>query len=64
MRAYLEATSPRSYIHKDLERIEKLIGAASPTSDQLHMNDLKYAGFSMAAYTEAVGKYIGRHKKK
>src|SRR5678815_1505110 len=54
MRAYLKTTSQRAYIHKDLERIEKLIGAASATSDQPHSNNLKYAGFSMAAYTKAI----------
>ena len=63
MRAYLEATSPRSYIHKDLERIEKLIGAASSNSDQPHRNNLKYPGFSMAAYTDAVNRYIERMSK-
>ena len=63
MRAYLKTTSQRAYIHKDLERIEKLIGAASPNSDQPHSNNLKYPGFSMAAYTKAVSRYIERHKK-
>ena len=63
MRAYLETTPTRSYIHKDLERIEKLIGASSATSDQPHSNNLKYAGFSMAAYDEAVNRYIERARK-
>ena len=64
MRAFLKTTSPRSYIHKDLERIEKLIGAASSSSDQPKRNNLKYAGFSMAAYTEAVKRYIERARKR
>jgi hypothetical protein len=64
MRAYLKTTSPRRAIYKDLESIEKLIGAASPTSDQPHSNNLKYAGFSMAAYTDAVNKYIERNRKR
>jgi hypothetical protein len=64
MTAFLKTTSPRSYIHKDLERIEKLIGAASYSSDQPHRNNLKYPGFSMAAYTEAVSRYIERATKR
>lgn len=64
LKAFLKTTSPRSYIHKDLERIEKLIGAASATSDQPHSNNLKYAGFSMAAYSEAVNRYLERMRKK
>jgi hypothetical protein len=64
MGAYLEATSPRAYIHKDLERIENMIGAASSDSDQPHRNNLKYPGFSMAAYTEAVNNYIERTTKR
>jgi len=64
MRAYLETTPTRSYIHKDLERIEKLIGAASSSSDQPHSNNLKYPGFSMASYTKAVNNYIERARKR
>jgi hypothetical protein len=64
MRAYLETTPTRSYIHKDLERIEKLVRAASATSDQPHSNNLKYAGFSMAAYTKAINNYIERARKR
>jgi hypothetical protein len=63
MSAYLKTTSARSAIHKDLERIEKLIGAASATSDQPHTNNLKYPGFSPSAYTEAVNRYIERMSK-
>ena len=64
LKAFLKTTPTRSYIHKDLERIEKLIGAASAVSDQPHSNDLKYPGFSMAAYTEAVNNYIERARKR
>jgi hypothetical protein len=60
MSSYLKTTSQRAYIHKDLERIEKLIGAASATSAQPHSNNLKYAGFSTAAYTDAVNRYLER----
>ena len=63
MSAYPESTSQRTYVHKDLERIEKLIGAASSSSDQPHSNNLSYAGFSIAAYTEAVNTYIERMSK-
>jgi len=58
MRSYEKATSPRRTIHKELKEIEKLIGAASPTDEQPHPNSLNYAGFSAAAYTEAVNKYV------
>jgi hypothetical protein len=64
MSSYLKTTSQRAYIHKDLERIEKLIGAASATSDQPHSNNLKYARFSMAAYTKAINNYIERARKR
>ncbi len=63
MREYVKTTSPRRAIHKDLESIEKLIGAASPNSEQPYSNDLKYAGFSASAYTAAVNKYIERFQK-
>ena len=58
MRAYAKTTSPRRAIHKELEDMEKLIGAVSPTSKQPHTNKLKYAGFSKEAYAEAVSRYI------
>jgi hypothetical protein len=58
MREYEKCTSPRRAIHKELKDIENLIGAASPTAEQPHLNNQKYAGFSTAAYTEAVNKYV------
>jgi hypothetical protein len=64
MRAYAKTTTPRTYIHKDLERIEKLIGAASSNSEQPHTNNLKYFGFSAAAYSEAVNRYLARFTKR
>lgn len=57
MRAYKKTTSPRRAIHKELKDIEELIGAASATSNQPHENILKYAGFSIEAYNEAVDRY-------
>jgi len=63
MRAYAKTTSPRRAIHKELEDVEKLIGAASPTSKQPHSNNLKYAGFTKESYEEAVDRYIGRFEK-
>ncbi|HEU0143522.1 MAG TPA: hypothetical protein VFQ47_01935 [Nitrososphaera sp.] len=58
MRAYSKTTSPRRAVHKELEDIEILIGAASSASEQPHSNNLKYAGFSEEAYAEAVKRYI------
>ena len=58
MREYEKSTSPRRAIHKELKDIENLIGAASPTAEQPHPNNQKYVGFSTAAYTEAVNKYV------
>jgi hypothetical protein len=57
-RAFAKMSPERSYIHKDLERIETLIGAARPTDEQPNTNNLKYPGFSEAAYTQAVNKYL------
>lgn len=51
------AASPHRAIHKQLEYIEKFIGAAPYTSEQPHSNNMRYAGFSAAAYDEAVKKY-------
>lgn len=58
MRAYEKATSPSRAIHKELKHIEDFIGAASPTSEQPQPNNRKYAGFSTAAYAQAVNKYV------
>ena len=58
MKAHAKTTSPRRGIHKELEDIERFIGAASSTSEQPHFNNMKYAGFSAAAYDEAVRRYI------
>ena len=58
MRAYAKTTTPRRAIHKELEEMEKFIGAASYRSEQPHSNNMRYAGFSAAAYAEAVKKYI------
>ena len=57
MRAYAKTTSPRRGMLNELKDIQELIGAASPTSEQPCANNLKYAGFSTAAYDEAVNKY-------
>ena len=64
MQAYSKTTSPRRAVHKELKGIEALIGAASPTSEQPHSNNLKYAGFSIEAYTEVVNRYIEDFSKK
>jgi len=58
MSAYSKTTSARRAIHKELKDMEELLGAESPTSEQPHPNNLKYAGFSAEAYTEAVNRYI------
>ena len=57
-RAFAKMSPKRSYIHKDLERIETLIGAARSSDEQPNTNNLKYPGFSEAAYTQAVNKYL------
>ena len=56
-------TPKRSAIHKDLERVEKLIGAAGHTDEQPNTNNLTYPGFSEEAYTEAVKKYLERFRE-
>ena len=58
LKVYEETTTRRKAIQKDLEGIEKLLGAADPYSNQPRTNNLRYAGFSEAAYTEAVDQYI------
>ena len=63
-RAFAKVSPSRSAIHKDLERVETLIGAATPPAEQPNTNNLKYPGFSEAAYTEAVNKYIERFRKR
>ena len=63
-KAFAKVSPPRSAIHKDLERVETLIGAATPPAEQPNTNNLKYPGFSEAAYTEAVNKYIERFRKR
>ena len=62
--AYTKTTSPRRAIHKEVEDMEKFIGAAQPMTAQPRANDLTYAGFSATAYAEAVAKYIQRFEKK
>ena len=57
-------TPERSAIHKDLERIGTLIGAARPTDEQPNTNNLKYPGFSEADYTQAVNKYLERFRER
>jgi len=63
-RAYAKTTSPRRAIHKEVEDMEKFIGAAPPMTPQPRANDLTYAGFSATAYAEAVAQYIQRFAKK
>ena len=60
MRDYAKTTTPRRAIYKELEDVARLIGAASDMSEQPHQNEQKYAGFSTAAFGEAVGKYCKR----
>ena len=48
------------YIHKQLEDITKLIGAASPTAVQPNPNNLQYPGFSKELFDEAYKKYVDR----
>ena len=64
MKAYAKTTSPRRAIHKELEDMQKLIGAASPTSEQPQTNNLKYSGFTKKSYEEAVKGYVERFSKK
>ena len=59
-RAYEKTTSPRRSIRKELEGIEKLIGAAPYNAEQPHAHDLKYPGFTSAAYSKAVNDYVER----
>ena len=63
-RAFAKMSPKRSAIHKDLERIETLIGAARSSDEQPNTNNLKYPGFSEAAYTQAVNKYLERFRKR
>lgn len=64
MRVYGKTASRRRAVHTELRSAGKLIGAAPPDAEQPHANDLTYAGFSAAAYTEAVNKYVGSFAKK
>ncbi len=59
MRAYEKTASPRRAVRTELRDVGKLIGAAPPTAEQPHANNLTYAGFSTTAYSEAVKKYTG-----
>ena len=57
-RAYAKTTSPRRSADKELEDIKQLIGATSAAGEQQHKNDLKYAGFSLEEFREAVEKHL------
>ena len=63
-RAFAKISPKRSAIHKDLERIETLIGAAPSSDEQPNTSNLKYPGFSEAGYSQAVKKYLERFKKR
>jgi hypothetical protein len=56
-------TSFRS-IHKQLEDVCKIIGAAPAISEQPHLNNLKYPGFSAKKYQEAVKRYTEKSDTK
>jgi len=56
--AYAKEPNKRRAIHKELKDIETMLGAPSATSEQPSPNNLKYAGFSVAAYDAAVTKYM------
>ena len=57
-RAYAKTTTIRRAVDKELNDITQLIGAASPTSEQPNINNLKYTGFSHEEFREAVDKYL------
>lgn len=61
MNAYSKTTSPRRTIEKELKDIETYLGAASSDVRQPQPNNLRYPGFSKAAYDRAVDAYVGRH---
>lgn len=64
LRARRKTKSGRTYIHKDLEELQRLIGAVD-ANEVAGPNNLKYAGFSVAAYEEAIKRYLeGFDKKK
>jgi hypothetical protein len=56
--AYTKESTKRRAIHKDLKDIETMLGAPSAVDEQPSPNNLKYAGFSMAAYDEVVKRYV------
>ena len=64
MKAYAKTTSPRRRIYKELEDMQELIGAASPSSEQPQTNNLKYPRFSKKSYQQAVNRYIEGFGKK
>ena len=55
---YTNDPTKRRAIHKQLKDIETMLGTAAATSEQRSPNNLKYAGFSIAAYDSAVAKYV------
>jgi hypothetical protein len=63
-RAYAKTTSPRRAIHKEVEDMERFIGAAPSMTAQPRANNLIYAGFSATAYAEAVANYLQRFGKR
>ena len=63
-RAFAKMSPKRSAIHKDLERVGTLIGAAPSTAEQPNTNNLNYPGFSEAAYRQAVNKYLERFRER
>jgi hypothetical protein len=64
LKARRKTKSGRTYIHKDLEELQKLIGAVD-ANEMAGPNNLEYAGFSVAAYDEAIKRYLeGFNKKK
>lgn len=63
-RAFAKMSPKRSAIHKDLERVETLIGAAPSSAEQPNTNNQKYPGFSAAAYTQAVNRYLERFRER
>lgn len=64
MKSYAKTTTPRRAIHKELEDMEKLLGAAPFASAQPSDNSLKYDGFSQVRFDEAIKAYLTKFAKK
>jgi len=63
-RAYSKTTTPRRTMFKELEDMRVFLLAAPSSLKQPKRNNLKYPGFSITAYDEAVDSYVEKFGQK